>query len=167
MEIGLALGSNIGDRLNNLKQARDKIGRMKDVVIVAQSSVYETEPVDIAPEFMGISFFNAVLITECRIDLVTLAGLCSEIERQAGRPQDRRRNEPRVIDIDIIYAGQSVVNNDNLTIPHPRWKLRRFVVQPLADVRPDLIIPDETQPVSDILKLLPETPRAFITAAEW
>lgn len=167
MEIGLALGSNMGDRLNNLKQARDKIGRIKDVVIVAQSPVYETEPVDMAPEFMGASFFNAVLITECHIDLSTLLQLCSEIERQAGRPPDRRRNEPRVIDIDIIYAGRSVIHNDSLMVPHPRWKSRRFVVQPLADVRPDLVMPNETQSVSDILKLLPEAPRAFITAAEW
>jgi len=74
-----------------------------------------------------------------------------------GRIRTEDRNAPRVIDIDILYAGSVKRTDGNLDLPHPRWAQRRFVVQPLADVRPFLRLPGETRTVSDILKTLPPT----------
>lgn len=79
----------------------------------------------------------------------------------------RNRNAPRVIDIDIIYVNQMCIQNDDITVPHPRWAGRRFVVQPLADVRPEMTLPGESRTVQQILLSLPETPEVVLYRKEW
>jgi len=166
MEIGLSLGSNLDDRLENLRLAKEKIAGIAGVEVVAQSPVYETEPVDMPLEFRDKSFLNAVLVVRARLQLAELYAQLRAIETEMGRC-DRGKNMPRVIDIDIIYVNQMRIQNDDITVPHPRWAGRRFVVQPLADVRPEITLPGESRTVQQILLSLPETPEMVLYTRDW
>ena len=167
MEIGLSLGSNLDDRLKNLKQAKEKISGLPEVEIIKNSPVYETEPVGVRAEFENKQFLNAVLIINCKLEIKHLSSSLRAIETEMGRTRDNSRNNPRIIDIDIIYAGQMTIRQPDLIIPHPRWKERRFVLQPLADVRPELLIPGEKRPVKKLLLSLPETPKVVPYKDRW
>jgi 2-amino-4-hydroxy-6-hydroxymethyldihydropteridine diphosphokinase len=167
MEIGLSLGSNLGDRLSNLKQARLKISTIQDVNIIVSSPVYETEPVDVLQEYAGMPFLNAVIILTSEWDVTKILDRFLSVEKEMGRETKNGKNLPRIIDIDIIYAGNLVVKRENGGIPHPRWSQRRFVVQPLSDIRPHLRIPGEKRMVSEVLLALPLTPKVVLFAQQW
>lgn len=167
MEIGLSLGSNLGDRLALLKEAKRKILAVRGVTLAAQSSVYETEPVNVPPTDMNLLFLNAVLVVETHLEIVKLWPEMVMIQHQLGRPADARQNERRTIDIDIVYADALCVNVAGVKIPHPRWASRRFVVLPLNDVRPDLVIPGQTLAVRDILARLADRNRVALYARNW
>jgi len=166
MEIGLSLGSNLGDRLKNLKQARESLSAIKHLALIDCSSVYETEPVDVLPEYAGMPFLNAVLIVDTDVHVELFLDGFLSIEKEMGRRRDNR-NAPRPMDIDIIYAGNTVVKNTVLEIPHPRWSRRRFVVQPLVEIRPDLRIPGEKRTVREVLLTLPEEPKVVLFTSQW
>ncbi len=167
MEAGLSLGSNMGDRLANLAAARDRIAACAALALTAQSPVYETDPVDVPREYRALEFLNAVLIVETALSAAKLLTALQAVEREIGRQPGQPRNAPRVIDIDIIYAGRRAVRRGNLVIPHPRWQGRRFVVQPLCDVRPNLRLPGQAATVSAILADLPAAPRVKLWKAKW
>ena len=167
MEIGLSVGSNQGDRLRNLCASRVRIAALSGVRIVAASPVYETDPVDVAEEFRSQTFLNAVLVVACDGDLPAFSRAIHAIEDAMGRARGADRNAPRPIDIDIIYAGAEHHDETDLRVPHPRWKERRFVVQPLADVRPDAVLPGESRSVRAVLNGLPEVPRAKVYCRDW
>jgi 2-amino-4-hydroxy-6-hydroxymethyldihydropteridine diphosphokinase len=167
MEIGLSLGSNLGDRLSNLREARNRIAGIPGIGLVASSSVYETEPVDVPPAFADKSFLNAVIVIAYDFDVQTLHSRLVGIESDMGRQRGRERNAPRVIDVDILYAGQSRFEDARLVIPHPRWAERRFVVQPLAEIRPSLRLPGEARTVKDVLATLPAVPAAVCFVRDW
>ncbi len=158
MEYGIGLGSNMGDRMQALAQAAARIARLPDVRILARSAVYETEPVGAQPEFRHLLFLNAVLVAESAASPDIFAASLRAIETEIGRVRQADRNAPRVVDIDLIYAGNSATETERLALPHPRWAERRFVVAPLADVRPDLVLPGQTRCVSAILADLPARP---------
>ena len=167
MEIGLSLGSNLGNRLASLIEARRRILAIPGLTLAAQAPVYETEPVGVAPAFGDLLYLNTVLIIESALELPVLSGELHAIEDQMGRRRTADRNSPRPIDIDIIYAdGLSIVSEETI-IPHPRWKDRRFVVQPLADVRPGLVLPGEARTVKEILRSIPEKERVTIFIKQW
>ena len=172
MEIGLSMGSNLGDRLANLQRARQKIRRLPGIEIAAQAPVYETEPVDVRADYERFSFLNTILILSSADELsasrmVALLNEFKHIEHSLGRRDSSIRNEPRRMDLDIVYAGEATVDLPELTLPHPRWTTRRFVLQPLADVRPDLVIPGETRPVQAVLDALPAGQEATVFENEW
>ena len=167
MEIGLCLGSNLGDRLGHFREAKRRILSLSDALFVAQSPVYETEPVDVAPEHAALSFLNAILIIERRGDATALPRQLRGIEEAMGRRRGPDRNSPRPMDVDIIYAGGVRISTPDLTVPHPRWSERRFVVQPLADVRPDLRLPGETRTVRQVLESLPSDKKVSRFAETW
>jgi len=167
MEIGLSLGSNLGDRLGNLVQARRRILMIPGIAVSAVSPLYETEPVDVLPEHEQLSFLNAVMIVESSIDPALLLADLRSLEAAIGRKTGGAKNLPRPVDVDIIYAGELVMRGKDLTIPHPRWAERRFVVQPLCDTRPALKIPGEKRAVSDVLLALPPAPKVVLYAAKW
>jgi 2-amino-4-hydroxy-6-hydroxymethyldihydropteridine diphosphokinase len=158
MEIGLSLGSNLGDRASALKTATETISGFTKTGIVEASPVYETEPVDVSTEHEHLPFLNTVIIIETDIEPHDLHEELQEIEHEMGRTDTQEMNVPRPIDIDIIYAGDLQIGTEQLTIPHLRWQERRFVVQPLSDVRPDLILPGQSKMVSEILEELPLLP---------
>lgn len=168
MEIGLSLGSNLDHRLHNLREATNRIDALPGVRLLDKAPIYETEPVGVKEEYASLQYLNTVIIIESDMELSALSDAIHKIEADMGRVRTEDRNAPRVIDIDILYAGNMEQADGILDLPHPRWAQRRFVVQPLADVRPFLRLPGESRQVSEILKTLPPgniTP--FREAHQW
>jgi 2-amino-4-hydroxy-6-hydroxymethyldihydropteridine diphosphokinase len=96
-----------------------------------------------------------------------LLALTQSFQKQLGRIDSPVRNAPRVIDIDILYLGGITFSNEALELPHPRLKIRRFVLQPLADIRPDLVLPGETQSSAAHLDALPDREPLPLACAAW
>ena len=155
MEIGLSLGSNLGDRLENLRSAVARIAEIPQLDVVAESSVYETEPMDVPPAHRYRFFLNMVVIAVSESALTEIFAQVQAIEGALGRTPGQVPNAPRAIDIDLIYVGDKVVHSADLILPHPRWQTRRFVLVPLAEVRPGRILPGQRQSVADLLLSLP------------
>ena len=148
MEAGIALGSNLGDRLANLRAACASLQRRHR--IVAKSSVYRTDPVDCAPG--DPDFFNAVVVVESAgITPFSLLFETQQIEIGLGRPAEHGFHAPRPIDLDIIYCGGWQISSSSLTLPHPGLHLRRFVLEPLAEVRPGLVLPGRQKSIAQRL----------------
>ena len=151
---GLSLGSNMGDRLACLRLAAGAVRLLADATQpVLVSSVYETEPVGCAPG--TASFYNAVMEISYGGDPESLLERLRAVESAMGRPTERAKNDPRPIDLDLLYAGELVRRSAFLELPHPRLAERRFVLQPLAEIRPDLRLPGHDQPVRSLLAALP------------
>ena len=132
----LSLGSNLGDRRALLREAVDSL---PDVVAV--SPVYETAPVG-GPE--QDNFLNLVVELDTELTPFQLLGVCHRIESSAERVRETRWG-PRTLDIDIIWMEGIEMDEERLTIPHPRWKARRFVLAPLRDLAPELVGERELQ----------------------
>lgn len=166
MRAGIALGSNVGDRMAALHAARAAVFALPGITPpFASSRIYETDPVDTAPD--SESFLNAVVEVESALEpLELLAGL-QAIEQQMGRPSKRPRNAPRRIDLDILYCGDLVLAAEDIEIPHPRLHQRRFVLTPLADVRPDLILPGQTESVAMLLAGLRDPAGVKVWRESW
>ncbi|HRJ71031.1 MAG TPA: 2-amino-4-hydroxy-6-hydroxymethyldihydropteridine diphosphokinase [Terrimicrobiaceae bacterium] len=149
MRAGIALGSNIEPRLLNLQTARRRIFALHSGnVPVACSKVYETSPVDCAP---GTSpFLNAVLEITSDLPPEILHQRLQAIERELGRPESHERNSPRTIDLDLLYCASLIHHSPTLTLPHPRIAQRQFVLMPLCDIRPTLILPNFTQNIEQL-----------------
>lgn len=152
MRTGIALGSNLGNRLPNLRLGRDAVACLSTGPVLS-SRVYETEPVDCESD--APNFLNAVIEIEFDGDPFELLAALQRIESDAGRPAGRTRNSPRTLDLDILYNGNRVLSSERLIIPHPRLHERRFVLAPLHDIRPDLILPKQTSTVAALLLALP------------
>jgi 2-amino-4-hydroxy-6-hydroxymethyldihydropteridine diphosphokinase len=130
----LSLGSNLGDRLQNLALAAAKLARA-GLEIVQSSAVYETEPQDFLYQ---PAFLNRVLAVRSSLSPFPLLDLTQGVEAAMGRVQSEIPRGPRLIDIDILLLGTFVVEDERLTIPHPRMLNRRFVLEPLLEIAPDL-----------------------------
>ena len=167
METGFSLGSNMGGRLRLLSQAKTLILMDPAVRFVDQSSAYETEPVDVKKEHRALKFINAVLIVESPYTSEEWLTRIKKIEDTLHRVRTDDRNTPRTIDVDILFAGDEIVDNDLLQIPHPRWAERRFVVEPLANVRPELVLPGSKEPVRKILAQMPESDDVRLFTEKW
>ena len=162
MRAGIALGSNMGDRLGNLRAGRHELARHFGPVLC--SRVYETDPVGCEPG--SAAYLNAVAEIEYEGQPVLLLDLLQGIEKRMGRPSKRPRNAPRTIDLDILYVGNLTLANEEIIIPHPRLHLRRFVLAPLCDIRPDLILPGHHQRVTELLSALPTEPSVRLFGEE-
>jgi 2-amino-4-hydroxy-6-hydroxymethyldihydropteridine diphosphokinase len=167
IEAGLSLGSNIDDRLEHLRAARAAIAALPEVTLLASAPVYETEPVGVPEEFARINFYNTVLILGTSLDAHRLFAQLQKVETALGRKRTLRQNTPRPIDIDLIYYDGQTIRSGGLVIPHPRWTRRRFVLQPLADVRGHLVLPGHDRRVRDILAALPPGQDVAKILAEW
>ena len=157
MHCGIALGSNLGDRLAHLEAARQALARLHtgpEAPLI--SPVYETEPVDCAPG--TAAYLNAVMEIEYNGEPLALFHALQEIERNQGRPPNHGRNTPRTLDLDLLYAGDCTLDTPALTLPHPRITSRRFVLQPLADLHPGLVLPGLNKNVTQLLGELPARP---------
>jgi 2-amino-4-hydroxy-6-hydroxymethyldihydropteridine diphosphokinase len=100
-------------------------------------------------------FFNAAAEIEWNQDIILLLEKLQKFELDHGRPVIRPLNAPRPIDLDILYHGNHVYNEPRLTLPHPRMLTRRFVLQPLAEIRPDLLLPGQSRTIAQLLHDLP------------
>jgi 2-amino-4-hydroxy-6-hydroxymethyldihydropteridine diphosphokinase len=156
MRTAVALGSNLGDRLRNVRAARKAILGLPNVELpILSSAIYNTEPVSC--EAGAGNFLNAVVEFEYQGDPVTLLERLIGIEQALGRKREHSKSVSRTIDIDLLYCGDQQIDNGRLQLPHPRMHLRKFVLQPLADIRPKLILPTQTTTVRELLKQLPES----------
>ena len=155
----LSLGSNLGDRLAWLKRAGLELLALPDTRCVAISPVYETDPVGAPAPYRGLLYLNCVVIVETGLAPDDLSTAVHAVEDRLGRTRGATPNLPRTIDIDILSFDGLRVDSPALTLPHPRARERRFVLQPLADLRPDFIFPGDTKTVSDLLSTLPPEPR--------
>jgi 2-amino-4-hydroxy-6-hydroxymethyldihydropteridine diphosphokinase len=166
MRTGVALGSNLGDRLGNLRAARKKNLDLAGVQPpVLSSAIYETDAIDCEPG--AGKFLNAVLEFDYEGDPVDLWKSLTEIEVALGRRRHHARNVSRKIDIDLLYAGKMEINTSELQLPHPRLHLRRFVLKPLADIQPDLILPNQTKTVRELLAQLDESGKVVRLTNDW
>jgi 2-amino-4-hydroxy-6-hydroxymethyldihydropteridine diphosphokinase len=153
MRSGIALGSNIGNRLVNLREAYRHVFALNKIgALVRTSSIYETSAVDSEPG--TAAYLNAVMEISFDGKPITLLDDLLEIELKMGRPSRRPRNAPRKIDLDILYVGNLVLNTPEIIIPHPRLAKRRFVLAPLAEIVPDLVLPGQLRSVLSLLEEL-------------
>lgn len=141
----LALGSNLGDRRANLFAAISELSR-RDVKITKVSSVYSTEPQGLRAQPW---FLNTVVEAVTDISPESLMAICLDVEKKYHRSR-LVPNGPRTIDIDIIFFGDQVVRNRSLMIPHPRYRGRRFVLEPLVEIAADFIDPVVKQSIAEI-----------------
>jgi 2-amino-4-hydroxy-6-hydroxymethyldihydropteridine diphosphokinase len=164
---GLSLGSNVGDRLRFLRTAAEAVGLLADFSQpILKSSVYETAPVGCAPG--TASFYNAVMEIGFFGEPETLLERLRAVESALGRPPERSKNDPRTIDLDLLYADAVVIHSESLELPHPRLSTRRFVLEPLAEIRPTLRLPGQELTVRGLLDALPaEEPPLVLVTRDW
>ncbi|MEO5721382.1 MAG: 2-amino-4-hydroxy-6-hydroxymethyldihydropteridine diphosphokinase [Chthoniobacterales bacterium] len=166
MRAGIALGSNLGDRLANLRAARARIEALPEVAgPLLASAIYETEPVDCEPD--AGKFLNAVLEVGYAGDAMELLHHLRQIEASLGRPPRHERNASRTLDLDLLYFGELILSTPELELPHPRMQARRFVLEPLVEIRPELVLPAQKKNVTDLLAALPDASPLVRTAREW
>jgi 2-amino-4-hydroxy-6-hydroxymethyldihydropteridine diphosphokinase len=152
----IALGSNLdsehGTRQDTLYAAIRRLGRLGH--LAARSSLYETEPVGYRDQ---PAFLNAVVALETQLEpLPLLRGLLA-IERELGRDRSRGPLQgPRTLDLDLLVMGDCTVAGEELSLPHPGLAQRRFVLAPLAEIAPQLRLPETNQTMTDLLALLPD-----------
>ena len=151
----LGLGSNMGNRRDNLDRALDLLSQRLQVEKV--SSVYDTEPVGNVNQ---PRFLNLVCQGYTRLAPMELLTLAKGIELKLGRVAGKS-NAPRPIDIDILFYGDLVMETPELVIPHPRLSERAFVLIPLAEIAPDLVHPVSSQTVKELMKAVTEVQGVF------
>lgn len=165
MRSGIALGSNVGDRLKNLQRAVEMLVD-ENTESLKKANVYETAPVDCAED--SPSYFNTVIEIETELNAEALLTRMQVIESVLGRPPDHGFHEPRTIDLDILYLGDTILKSEMLQLPHPGITERRFVLQPLADICAGLILPGQEKSVAELLETLDSSePPLKLIASEW
>jgi 2-amino-4-hydroxy-6-hydroxymethyldihydropteridine diphosphokinase len=152
----VALGSNLGDARQNILRALARLQSLSDSPL-RRSSLWETAPVDCPPG--SPMFLNAVAVLAPRPSETphSLLAQLQSLEKQIGRQPATSRNQPRVIDLDLIAFGQTTLKTADLILPHPRAHMRRFVLRPLAEIAPDFVFPGQPKTVAELLQALPST----------
>jgi 2-amino-4-hydroxy-6-hydroxymethyldihydropteridine diphosphokinase len=150
MRAFVGLGSNLGDRESYLRRALELLRAEPGIDVVAVSSVRETEPVDYLDQ---PRFLNAAALVETDLAPRALLGRLLAVELALGRRREGVRFGPRTIDLDLLLYGDESVEEPGLVVPHPRLTERRFVLEPLYELDPDLVVPGRGR-VSDLLSAL-------------
>lgn len=149
----LGLGSNVGDPFANLLAAIERLPRQGAIEIRAASSVYETEPVGEVEDQRD--FLNAALGIFTALPPLELLAACKRVEAELGRDLDAPRHSPRPLDVDLLLLGELELDEERLVLPHPALSSRRFVLEPLLELDPELALPDGSR-LDDALRALPE-----------
>ena len=166
MRTAVGLGSNLDDRLENLRAARQQICNLANIQPpILSSAIYETDPVDCEPG--APKFLNAVVEFGYNGDPLQLLKKLKGVEDALGRPREHARNVSRRIDIDLLYIGDMKINDGELELPHPRMHLRKFVLQPLADIRPELILPRQSKTVRELFAQLNDPCNVVRLTNDW
>lgn len=158
----IALGANLGNREANLRMALRAITRMARVQAV--SALYESEPEGGADQ---PPYYNAVCRIETGLEPVPLLRFLKGLEQEIGRRPTSEPRGPRPIDLDILMFDDRVVDSDDLVIPHPRMTSRPFVLTPLAELAPDMVVPGTAETVSALTKKAREAGLRRIADAGW
>jgi 2-amino-4-hydroxy-6-hydroxymethyldihydropteridine diphosphokinase len=146
----LSLGSNLGDREAHLEDAQNRLGAVGRVVAV--SSFYETEPVEFTEQPW---FLNCAVALETALTPRQLMTSLLVMEQAMGRKRGQKKG-PRIIDIDILLFGDTILDFPEVTIPHPAMHERRFVLEPLAEIAPNLLHPVRRKTIRELCDALPE-----------
>jgi 2-amino-4-hydroxy-6-hydroxymethyldihydropteridine diphosphokinase len=149
----IGFGSNVGNRLDFCDRAVTLLSLLPNSQLIAVSSLYETEPVADAGAPGEGWFLNGVVQIETDVTPQSLLTVCREIERSLGR-DPQYRSGPRTLDLDILLYGDRLIQEQGLAVPHPRLHLRRFVLEPLAELDPMLVHPVLKQSVRQLLARL-------------
>ena len=160
----VGLGANVGDRLAALRGAVRQLGARADTSVVAASAVYETEALVQPGAPPQPDHLNAAVALDTALSPRALLRVLHGVERAAGRDHDRERWAPRPLDLDLLLYGTRVVALPDLHVPHPALPHRRFVLQPLADLAPDVVVPGLGRTVRALLAGCPDGLRAASTA---
>jgi 2-amino-4-hydroxy-6-hydroxymethyldihydropteridine diphosphokinase len=146
----VALGSNLGKSANIIRRAMERLQEFS-VQLILKSSLWQTMPVDCPPD--SPKFVNAVVGFTPRKDETpeSLLKKLRDLEKEFGRPSKKILNEPRPLDLDLIAFGNETRNLPELILPHPRAHLRKFVLQPLSEIAPELILPGQGKTVAELL----------------
>jgi 2-amino-4-hydroxy-6-hydroxymethyldihydropteridine diphosphokinase len=165
----IGIGTNLGDRATNFREAIHRIAGLPDTRVVRQASIYETEPVG---EVKGW-FLNSAIEIETEFTADALMRRLLAIERVMGRkrvagrkPVRRTHYRPRVIDLDLLFFDKEIINTRTLQVPHPRLHERRFVLAPMAELAPALIHPKLNDSISDLLASLKAPHRVTLARAD-
>jgi 2-amino-4-hydroxy-6-hydroxymethyldihydropteridine diphosphokinase len=145
--IFLSLGSNLGERKENLKKGGALLEELAGT-IMAESAVYETEPWGFCSD---MNFYNQAISLLSDISPQQLLHTIHEIERHCGRKPASEKNAPRTLDIDILFFNDEIINTPELVLPHPSLHLRRFVLVPLAEIAPQLVHPLLKMKIGEVL----------------
>jgi len=146
--VGIALGSNLGDRLSHLVEARNLLQEISFEPLLG-ASIYQTEP-RFCPAGSP-DFYNTVVEISYEGNPFDLLEITQGIEKKLGRTTKAERNAPLEIDVDLLYFGDQIIDTEALDLPHPRLVERRFVLQPLAEIRPELVLPGQTKSIRCLL----------------
>ena len=166
MRAGIALGANLGERQSSLTTARAQIfGLVGAAPPFLSSPLFETEPVDCEPG--ASAFLNAVVEIGYDGSAHQLLEKLREIENALGRPAAHARNHSRTIDLDLLYHGLHILDDAQLQLPHPRLHRRGFVLHPLAEIRPDLILPGQTRTIRELSEELGQALPVVRAARQW
>ena len=150
VQVCVAFGANLGEAQATVLQALQDVGALASTQLVKASSLYASAP----HEATGPEFVNAVAMYDTDLPPLELLDALQNLEKTAGRERPYL-NAPRTLDLDIIFYGDVALDSPRLTLPHPRWQKRAFVLVPLAEISPDKVSPAllsnvENQPVSRI-----------------
>ena len=151
MIVYLALGSNLGDREQYLRSAVDGLSR-REVHIVRAASIYSTEPREVRDQPW---FLNTAIEGNTSLSPEALLQTCLAIEEENHRKRDMDKG-PRTLDIDIIFYGNEIIRTPDLSIPHPHFSDRRFVLEPLAEIAPEFVDPVSGKTIRQLLAATPD-----------
>jgi len=138
----VALGANLGDAVASVQQALRDVADLTKTQLVKASSLYRSAPY----EAHGPDFINAVALVQTQLLPLELLQALQALEQQSGRERPFK-NAPRTLDLDVIFYGDVVLATPELTLPHPRWHERAFVLQPLAEVWPERVSAEQLMAV--------------------
>ena len=151
--IYLSIGSNIGNRLNNINKSISLL-KENDMVILKQSSIYLTEPKGYIKQ---IDFYNIVVLISTNLDIDNFYLVIRKIEISIGKKENHFQNRPRIIDIDILTFGSEVIENTTLTVPHARLNQRKFVLIPWNEIDSTFIVPLLNKTVFSLLNAVEDS----------
>jgi len=135
----IGIGSNLDNPLNHVTQAIHALGQLADSEYIATSALYRSAPMGPADQ---PDYINAVSLLHTRLTPMELLDQLQAIERAHGRIHDGQRWGPRTLDLDLLLYGEKIINDTRLRVPHPGLHERSFVLYPLQDINPDLVIPE-------------------------
>ena len=156
VKVYLSLGSNLGDRESNLAQATMALAINFEISNIESSSYYASEPLynNDQPEFL-----NSIVKCETTLKPFDFLDVTKRIEKMLGRSEEKEKNQPRLIDIDILLHGDAIIETELLTLPHPMLGFRKFILLPFAEIEPNFKIPHSKFTINDLIDHCPDTSR--------